>query len=259
MRVDKQVADLLTKYKKIFSEIAPPDWAVENRVSGEKICPSIPFVGKNYHLSKNKVLIYASAENLTYYEKDESKNDLLETEIAWNRRRYSIDLNPESIFPNVHISPVNNGGLLATVALLADWHNLLKMSPDPYEFIENLSIDNLGKYSIKTIGGPNKDYISSLSMLEHSFPYIGSDLDILKPDYILIPKKAYAVRSVEDLFIRKAPNAIIIPIYQLTSTVINCHIANKLSEEHMTEVKQKTPQYIKNWVDDIKGLKKDGM
>jgi len=150
MNTSGQISTLLTKYKSIFKTTPPPDWAVENKKTGEKISPSIPFVGERYNQSKNKILLYASAENLTYYEEDNSPNDLLETEISWNRRRESIKLNSSTEFPDIHVSPVSNGGLLSALALLGESLNLFETNHDPFKFIENVSIDNFGKFSIKT-------------------------------------------------------------------------------------------------------------
>lgn len=264
MNSKQQVSHILKAYKNIYQASKKPDWAVENRRNGEIIKPSIPFIGNNYGSLKNKILLYASAENLTYYEKSNSPNKLLETEDAWNRRRNRIKLKRDCIFPNIHIAPVSNGGLLATVALVAYINKLIETPTDPYKFIENLSIDNLGKYSIKTLGSntrKNKDYISNLSYLKYSIPFIEEELSILKPNYIIIPKKAYELKPIKDIFQKIVPEAKIVPIYQLTSTVVNCHLASKISEKEITKFKRRVPKNIKNWVSDIhiNGLRKDGM
>lgn len=264
MSNDSVVNDLLDRYKKIFSQSEPPDWAVENKTNNVKITPSIPFVGKSYNDVKNKILIYASAENLTYYEYGHCSNDLLESELSWNRRRHSLGCHKDSFFPNIHIAPVNNGGLISTVAYICHKYDLLDVSENPYDFIESLSIDNLCKFSIKTIGNSstkNIDYINDADKLGFSLHYIVSDLEVLKPDYIFIPHSAYNVDEIKDVVGRLLPGCVVIPIFQLTSTVVNCHISPKFSKNEILKVKNSTPREIQYWVDNISinGLRNNGM
>lgn len=264
MNNNEVVANLLSRYKNIFSKSEQPDWAVENKINGEKVTPSIPFVGKSYNHVRNKILVYASAENLTYYEYGNSSNNLLESEMSWNRRRHSLDRNKGDFFPNVHMAPINNGGLISAVAYICHKYNLLDVPESPHDFIESLSVDNLCKYSIKTIGNSstkNIDYINDPDKLNFSLRYIESDLEILKPDYIFIPYSAYNVGQIKNVVSAQLPDCVVIPLYQLTSTVVNCHISPKFSEDKVLKMKNSTPSEIQCWVDNvsINGLKKDGM
>ena len=266
MKSTKEQLELIEEYKYVYKENTPPDWAVQNRQTKEKIYPATPFVGQEYFNSDCRILLYASAENLTYYEENSNKNPLLETEEAWLRRRISFERNKDCRFPNIHMAPINNGGLLSSVAVLAEALSLIKVDSDPYRFIERLSIDNFAKFSQISSPGKkskhlNPDYIDNEDMLSHSFPYIKIDLSTLKPDCIILPKKAFGVKAVQNIFKKFCPSSKIIPIYQLTATVVNCTIAKQVSEDEMELRKTEISQKIQEWVKGIriKGMKKDGM
>jgi len=264
MEHDELSTNLLKRYKEIFSQSDLPDWAVENKANGGIVTPSIPFVGDSYNKCRNKVLIYASAENLTYYEYGESSNSLLESELSWNRRRYSLGINRDKFFPDIHIAPINNGGLISTVAFICHKYGLLDVQEDPYNFIESLAVDNICKYSIKTTdkaSTKNIDYIKNTGKMNSSLQYIESDLKILKPDYIFMPVSAYDVSEIQKIIKKILPSATVVPMYQLTSTVVNCHISPNFSRDEIKNIKKMTPRKIQDWIDKIvlNGLKKDGM
>lgn len=61
--------ELFSAYRTILAEKGnSPDWAVHQRNDQSKlVCPSIPFVGKHYADQPCRILVYASAENLSDY------------------------------------------------------------------------------------------------------------------------------------------------------------------------------------------------
>lgn len=87
------VLNLLESYNKISKENTP-EWAVHKRNSDELVKPTIPFVGKQYAEQKMKILIYASAENLSDYWKGNDKHwpgDWLDDDsCAANRHRNGV-------------------------------------------------------------------------------------------------------------------------------------------------------------------------
>lgn len=96
-----------------------PEWAVHKRNSpSELVIPTIPFVGKHYAEQQTKILVYASAENLSGYWKGNDKHlpgDRLDCdELAQNRHRWCFDnesMQADRRLPFVHLGPLEDGGL----------------------------------------------------------------------------------------------------------------------------------------------------
>jgi len=251
---------LLEKYKSIFNNQTSPEWAMKNKKTQECIYPSIPFIGKQYSTQDKRILVYASAENLTYYKNSNGDNELLESEIAWNRRRIGFESCNGDFFPFVHIQPIDNGGLLSLTYFIAIYNGWIRPDYNPYQFIECLAVDNIGKFSIDS-DGRNVDYIQDKNKLLESYNYIEADIKTLKPNVIILPEKALMQPKIKEMIQVHCEGAIIIPIYQLTSTVINCHISKQISQTKYEEVEKLTPDNLKEWVEKIKirGMKKSGM
>jgi hypothetical protein len=221
---------LLNIYKEIFiDKNNSPDWAVHKLGdhNNELIHCPIPFIGKEYLHQKTKILLYASAENLSKYHLNNNPY-LDDDEFAINRHRsffYDSVLKSSLFYPNVHIQPITDGGL-ALVAYyifckLNGYQELL-----PAEFLEKICFANYCKYTISGIysstGKQNLDYASNLKFLEHSHKYVEADISILSPDYIVIPKTIY---ESDRTFIDSIKgNAQVIPIYQINSKNINMRI-----------------------------------
>lgn len=227
--------DLLKAYKEIFrSKNNEPSWAAHKALEGhnhELIHPSIPFVGKDYDNQPVRILVYASAENLANYG---NKEKLYDDEWAVNRHRNCFEVSKtcsDLFFPNVHIQPMNDGGL-AIVALYVylKFCNVDKVTP--FEFLEKIAVANYCKYT-KTpvkVGNRerNEDYANNSSKLECSHDYIEKDIAILKPDYIIMPKSIWNTDNKK--FISKVKGETqIIPIYQINAGTINRTI-NRNSE-----------------------------
>lgn len=222
---------LLESYKQIFSsKLNTPTWAIHKNTpdfTHELIHCPIPFVGKYYDQQKTKILLYASAENLSTY--NSQKLDYLECDdYAINRHRNCFDssiLKSDVYFPNVHIQPINDG-CLAIVALYIyqKFQNIDEISPAA--FLERIALANYCKYTIQPdLDGANKqnqDYATNKNYLKESHAYLASDIEILNPDFIIIPKTIYW--SDCDFIEQIKGNAKIIPIYQINSRNINLRI-----------------------------------
>ena len=214
-------------YKRIFSDRNNrPEWAT-HKITIEHThelihCP-IPFVGKDYHKEATKILLYASAENLTGY-----TGYLDSDEDAINRHRNFYEwsvANRDSFYPCVHIQPINDGAL-ALVALYVYMKFKSVDQINPSEFLEKISLANYCKYTIqpeKQNGQfRNRDYAGNADYLQYSHDYLKADIELLKPDYIIMPKAIY---WTDKAFIDQVKgDAKIIPVYQMNARNINLRI-----------------------------------
>ena len=108
MNYEAAVEKLKLEYKEIFTkENGKPAWAYHKKSSPlQLIMPTIPFVGKNYFEQTKKVLLYASAENLSYYKTLDYVDYLDEDDKAINRHRLFFDnsfINDEHVFIQMFI------------------------------------------------------------------------------------------------------------------------------------------------------------
>ena len=228
--------NLKKEYSKIFSKVENrPDWSVKKKSNPKEIIhPSIPFVGKNY--DNTKILLYASAENLTYYTEQDDIIDYLDNDkIAIDRHRYCFEnCSNDRFFPHVHIEPVNNGALILIAAYIT---KVLKQKEfaNPFEFAENIAIANFGKFSIQSTN-KNYDYAQNPVLLSSSIKYIESDLKILKPEIIILPKTIFYQQSISEMILNILPDTYVIPIIQITTTTINTLIHKKYRAKDKTEL-----------------------
>lgn len=225
-------------YREIFaSKGNEPTWAAHKVSLGhthELIHCPIPFVGRKYTQQEVKILLYASAENLTGYD-----GYLDADEDAVNRHRNFFEwstVKADTFFPNVHIQPVNDGCLpIVALYLYMKFHTVDWITPA--EFLEKIALANYCKYTIQpdmTNGrAKNQDYASDKELLSQSHAYIKADIEVLKPDYIIMPKMIYwADREFID---QVKGSARIIPIYQMNARNINLRI-KKYSHTAVTEL-----------------------
>ena len=178
-----------------------------------------------------------------YY--DGGHTDLDNDQIAINRHRWCLDnQNSEmAYFPNVHIQPMNNG-TLATAAM----YLVSRLSDCTFDsardFYEKIAFGNYGKFSLETEYQRNKrtgtgaigrrtniDYPTREPNLLHaSHPFLRADIEVLRPDYIIMPKSIYLHdRNFMDSI---KGNAKIIGIHQMNARVINTHIAPNKRIDH---------------------------
>ena len=231
---------LLKIYTQIFaSKKNEPEWAMHKATAGhtqELIHCPIPFVGKEYARQKVKILLYASAENLTGYD-----GYLDDDQYAIHRHRNFFERstsNPDTFFPNVHIQPINDGCLpIVALYLYLQFHTIDEIMPA--EFLERISLANYCKYTIQS-SSQNQDYATNKDYLEHSHEYIKADIETLNPDYIIIPKMIY---WTDCEFIDKIKgNAKAIPIYQMNARNINLRI-KKHPQKDLAEL----PPFLCQW------------
>lgn len=274
--------DLIDKYRSI-REITLPEWAVHKIKPGNTdkiVVPTIPFVGKHYAEQKKKILVYASAEVLTDYCYGQKTDRLWldEDEKAENRHRKCFDesiLQPNIFFPNIHITPMNDGPLATAVMYLATFIRDEQIS-EPRSFYETISIGNYGKFSIETKyqyelrmnpymsdeekkalkkdkQNKNKDYAGNIDFLKDSHEYIRADIDLLKPDYIIMPKvkdKGF-LDSIISSHTKK------IEIYQMGATVINnmgLNGKNNPNNTYKSRDIEQLPKVIQRAYQEIKGV-----
>ena len=211
--------ELLEAYHRIFTGKGnEPDWAVHKAAPGREAelvhCP-IPFVGKEYASQKTRILVYASAENLSRY------NGYLDDDgFAINRHRRYFDASaPDRFFPNVHIQPFSNGYLpIIAFYVYLKYQDAARLTPAA--FSERIAFANYGKYTIQPDAGENRnqDYAGSRRKLGQSHEYVRQDLGILRPDVIIMPASIYkADRAFVD---ENKGNAAILPIYQILPRTI---------------------------------------
>ena len=86
--MDVKANTLKEEYRKIFQENEKDyNLAVKkHQNSDDYVRPSIPFIGREYQNAPKKVLVYASAENLTFYcDEEYDSNYLDDDKYAENR------------------------------------------------------------------------------------------------------------------------------------------------------------------------------
>ena len=207
--------ELSNKYKTIFKDEKKPKWTVKKiENTSEPIHPAIPFVGENY--DKTKLIVYASAENLSFYKKDE--DGYLDNDNKSIYRRYNY-ININKYFTQLHCGPIDCGQLLIVSAYILKCLNNKISYKNPHEFLSYIAADNFGKFS--KVGNKNNDYAGNINYLKYSFKYIEADLSILKPNIIILPHQIYSFSEVKELIKKHSPSCLCFPIYQMNAHNIN--------------------------------------
>ena len=186
---------------------------------------------------------------------------------AVNRHRVLFDESESTswFFPNVHIQPMNDGTLATAVLYIAS--RFVEIGADkPREFYERIAIANYGKYTketehqenIRTGKGnygsdTNTDYTQmsikkARECLQESHPFLKIDLEILRPEIIILPEKLYYRDRKYFDEIANAVNAKIIGIYQMGPTPINCTIPKYYAPKDF----QALHPTVKEWTAQIK-------
>jgi len=231
---------LLEEYYRIFREQTSSnkiDWATHKICNPDEIVkPTIPFVGKKYGETSHKILLYASAENLSKY-----SGNIDIDEIAVNRHRiwFDKDINSDRFYPSVHIAPINDGCLSISLKYICEKLHIETPS-DPKDFLESIAFGNFGKFSIAT-NNRNIDYANNYKFLQYSEPYIQADIKILEPDLIVMFDSMYRIdKQFLDSLI--SPNKII-TISQINASTINRIIHKKHAEKDILSL----PESIQMW------------
>lgn len=192
---------LLAHYTDLHNKQGQPEWAYP-------VAPPIPFVGDNYPAEGGGVLVYASAENLGYTWPDSGttvqgwKTTRPKRAGKWpwftdeltEMQRSRMMLAREG-GTRVHIEPINNGGLLVVARhILARIDGQSSFSDTPQGFLSEIAVANPGKFSIRPKDNArtvNKDYAKDVSKFKDQQDLIASDLEILNPRILIIPKTIY--------------------------------------------------------------------
>ncbi len=190
----------------------PPEWAWP-------VAPPIPFVGRNYKPGRG-LLVYASAENLTWWNGRDERCKYFAEPSAWNRYRlqYTNDVrnSRDQFFPNIGIQPVNDGGLL-TAALFVSQLLGLPTAARPRTFLEKIAVSNWCKF----VRRDSRDY-RDLRRLTPSLSFVVGELAELRPAVVLLAKGGVWSRSVLQAAMRGAsPSTLFIPVYQFTPLVVH--------------------------------------
>ena len=241
------VNTLLEAYRKIH-ENNSPTWAAHKKdpkKSGELVVPTIPFVGKNYAEQQKKILVYASAENLSDYcvGRATDRPWLDEDNQAENRHRKCFDdqemqkKQADPVIPRVHCGPMDSGLLLTAVMHIVSKLEVMELDRlTPREFCECICFGNYGKYSKETPNQLSKrkgmskkedtnniDYAGNITLMNASRDFIKADVEILRPDYIILPSTMY--KAAKTFIDQIKGSATIIPIYQMVARNVYGHIA----------------------------------
>lgn len=235
------VDQLKESYRQIFAEQSAAgvlSWAqTKLKNPSELVSPTIPFVGKDYHAQKTKVLLYASAEKLV--DRNIKYNGHIDDDgLAINRHRWYKDNVEREFFPMVHIRPIEDGCLLIVLRYICEQLGL-DMPTTPKEFVESIAFANFGKFSDKT----DKDYAKDKAKLDCSMPYVKRDLELLQPDIIVMFKSIYETER-ENIKAIKG-DAKVIPIYQINVRNINIQIKPKFALKDKNELSP----VIQDWYD----------
>lgn len=193
-----------------------------------QVQPTIPVVGGGYGVRRMRVLVYASAENLTWAKRATELPPQLLPQFQMFRGR--IDLARRG-GTNVHIHPVDNGSLLKVAR-----HILNRLEPTqrfskrtPHQFLQEIAVANPGKFSIDK--DVNKDTASNPELLTDSVAYIKADLAVLKPEILILPTTVLNSLRTHGLFPKDpSGNVRLVPIFQLSPQAINIHLTNSLRE-----------------------------
>ncbi len=210
---------LLESYRRHFSEA--PSWAYP-------VAPPIPFVGKDYPESGGGVLIYASAENLGY-----TWDDANPTRVGWGLHsservnkwpwlgncwsqmlRGRIML--ESVGgTSVHIGPINDGTQLKVARHIVQCLRPLSRFAEASarDFLEQIAVSNPGKYSI--FSRTNRDYPKDLGKFKEMVSFILADLNVLRPEVLIIPGTIFSTLQRTTLKARLAEVPTIVLISQV--------------------------------------------
>ena len=122
------------------------------------------------------------------------------------------------------------------------------------EFLETISFGNFGKYTIKA-ERTNEDYAGDYSKLAESQEYVKADIEVLKPDYIVLVESMYSGAGGQKDFIDGIKgHAKVIPILQINATTVNT--AKVIKEASAAELDKMHPA-IKRWYPHLRTISKE--
>lgn len=240
-------AKLLEQYHGIG--LTPPPWSWPYP-------PSIPFVGANYR--EGGVLVYGSAENLSHYVRDRSKEPaFMKDERARDRHwaAYSIPPTEPRFFPCIHLQPASDGDLLVLAQyFLSKYGSPTVTYTDPRELLNRLAVANFSKFSIH--GPTDRNIAGQVTKLRASLPFVSADLAVLKPNVIIMPRANWKLSAVSQAVRSAAPQARIIALPQCTPSVVNIHLKRHAkAAESLRLSLERSP--IADWIKNVPGYRKE--
>lgn len=232
------IQQLLARYRQIG--LKPPPWAWDYR-------PSIPFVGVQY--LPGGILAYASAENLSKYERNPSLTpSFMKDERVLNRHRNAFSVDGR-FFPFVHMQPFDDGSLIVAVQhYLATHHRPRVTHGSPETLLEHIAAANCSKFSIRS--RTDQDIAGSWPKLKESLGYVSADLAVLKPGVIIMPRTIWRHPQVSEAIQKEAPRARIVALPQFNPRVANTHL--RRHAEAADEMRERVHgSMIANWIDRV--------
>lgn len=213
--------------------------------------PSIPFIGNSYFKTNPRIMLYASAENLTYTLEHPNCgiNSLTLQEQSNRHFNYYVKRHQNrNKYPDIHMRPIKVGGLLLAARFLAECKYPGTFPEGIFEFMDRICCGNIGKFSLAT--RKNSDYAGDFNHLADSVPYIINDIEVLKPELVILPLTSLRALNRSDSAIAKQLTSLLqgidhIGIYQVNQRVINGAISSwikKKPQQHLAA------QY--SWVSD---------
>ena len=233
MNRQEYTAQLLHLYKDTFRKEGQPS----ERYYQTK--PTIPWVGDHY--GEHRILIYASAENLSDCWTEDNK-PLFKTEKAFNRHAYFWN---EKGKGEIGIEPFDRGGL-RLVGIMC----LRKLGFEvPKDIISYVAVANLSKFSLKQ-NGTNADVKTKRDM-KPSCNYLQIDLEVLKPNLIINASGMGGV-WLKKIFEEFTP---VINLYQYTKTQRAFHnLRSEITDLQVQEFRPILTNLIKEYGGQLKEI-----
>lgn len=231
---------LLQRYREIG--LRPPSWSWHYP-------PSIPFIGTHY--KPGGILVYASAENLSHYERNpEWIPPFMKDKRVLNRHR-AAHAARGTFFSHIHIHPFDDGKLIIALQYYLMKHHQPKvMYKNPKVLLEHIAAANFSKFSIRSNG--NRDFAGNMPKLAASMAYVSADLKTLSPAIIIMPRSIWNHQATSTMIRQAVPDARVIALPQFTPQVANIHL-----REHAAAAKRLRASLgrsiIEKWVEKVPG------
>ena len=234
MNRQEYTAQLLHLYKDTFRKEGQPS----ERYYQTK--PTIPWVGNHY--GEHRILIYASAENLSCGYINNNKPPF-KTEDAFNRHTYFLN---EKGKGEIGIEPFDRGGL-RLVGIMC----LRKLGFEvPKDITSYVAVANLSKFSLKR-NGSNAD-VKTKKDMKPSCNYLQIDLEVLKPNLIINASGMGGV-WLKKIFEEFTP---VINLYQYTKTQRAFHnLRSKITDLQVQGFRPVLANLIKEYGGQLKEIK----
>lgn len=242
-RDEMETKELIRRFQTTCNGI--PEWAWPFN-------PPIPMIGKDYRPSQG-LLIYASAENLSWLTEQDAPTRFRNRN-SWNRYRVKYDTIGRSspdFFPTLGIQPLDDGGLLAAGLFIAQ-KLCLNCPIQPRPFLEKNAVSNWCKFSIRS--STNRDYITDTKKLTTSLPFVISELAVLQPAAVLVPKQIWKHPILSAAMRGASPWSKFIPIPQFNSRVINCHLTSYDRQARLLQ-RQSAGTPLAEWMSKLRSVK----